>query len=111
MRAPPLDRDGHPIYHMLDSLLSFKYVNYLEAKQLERVCPICNALAFVVERCPMCGQRMTDGGAIENYWGPYSPYMSMDSLQQFEPDTQCVHLLYCSNCHYDTRAAWEFVII
>ncbi|HMM21903.1 MAG TPA: hypothetical protein PKA10_14385 [Selenomonadales bacterium] len=75
------------------------------------MCPVCNALASVEERCPVCGGPMADGGAIENYLGPYSPYMPVDSLQQFAPDRQCVHLLYCPRCHYDTRAAWELVMI
>lgn len=78
---------------------------------MERACPICNALQPVDMRCPRCGGQLADGGALENYLGPYSPYMDAASLQNGLPDTQCVHLLYCRYCHYDIRAAWEMVII
>lgn len=78
---------------------------------MARVCPICNALVTIDPLCPVCGSRMADGGALENYWGPYSPYMDAETLQNGRPDSQCVHLLYCPYCHYDYRAAWELVIV
>lgn len=78
---------------------------------MERVCPICNSLAAVDCLCPVCGGKMADGGALENYYGPYSPYMDGDSLHNFLPEEQCVHLLYCPDCNYDRRQAWEMVVI
>ncbi len=78
---------------------------------MAKVCPICNGLTTVTAVCPRCGRRLADGGALENYYGPYSPYMDIDSLQHGFPDTQCVHLLYCPACGYDTRAAWELVAL
>ncbi|MEG6584570.1 hypothetical protein V6C17_03060 [Dendrosporobacter sp. 1207_IL3150] len=77
------------------------------------VCPLCNALQPLDKICPICNQQMTDGGAIENYYGPYSPYMSRDSIYgpYQTPVKQCVHLLYCPNCHYDLRVALEMVNI
>jgi rRNA maturation protein Nop10 len=78
---------------------------------MAKVCPVCNGLTAVTASCPRCGRRLADGGALENYYGPYSPYMDVDSLQEGAPDTQCVHLLYCPACGYDTRAAWELVAL
>jgi hypothetical protein len=54
---------------------------------------------------------MADGGVLENYYGPYSPYMDWSGLQQNSSEGQCVHLLYCPACHYDTRVAWELILI
>lgn len=76
---------------------------------MEKVCPVCNGLAALTARCPRCGRPLTDGGAIENYYGPYSPYMDIESLQMGEPDTHCVHLLYCSGCGHDSRAALALI--
>jgi len=80
---------------------------------MEKVCPICNALQSINSHCPNCGHEMLDGGALENYFGPYSPYMDRDMLNApFELfDDHCVHLLYCPNCHYDVRVAWRLVDI
>lgn len=74
-----------------------------------KVCPVCNALTAVAAGCPQCGGRLADGGALENYYGPYSPYVDIDSLQAGAADSQCVHLLYCPQCGYDVRTAWELV--
>ncbi|MDR7868159.1 MAG: hypothetical protein RIN56_15285 [Sporomusaceae bacterium] len=78
---------------------------------MEKVCPVCNGLTEVAARCPRCGRSLADGGALENYFGPYSPYMDATSLQQGAPDTQCVHLIYCPGCGYDVRTAWELVTV
>ncbi|MDT8900506.1 hypothetical protein [Anaeroselena agilis] len=78
---------------------------------MEKVCPVCNGLVAVAENCPRCGRRLVDGGALENYFGPYSPYMDVASFQQGAPDVHCVHLLYCPACGYDVRAAWDLVAI
>ncbi|HWQ62608.1 MAG TPA: hypothetical protein VN521_09870 [Negativicutes bacterium] len=78
---------------------------------MAKVCPVCNGLTPVIGDCPHCGRKLADGGALENYLGPYSPYMDTDSLQECAPDTQCVHLLYCPSCGYDIRVAWELVAL
>jgi ribosomal protein L32 len=77
---------------------------------MELVCPLCNSLQLIHTQCPNCGQTMIDGGALESYLGPYSPYMEKESIVGAEA-THCVHLLYCPNCHFDMRTAWELVII
>lgn len=74
------------------------------------VCALCNGLEPVTSTCPQCGQVLTDGGAIIDYYGPYSPYMSKDSI---EPEKQncCIHLLYCNNCGYDKQECGSSVQI
>jgi len=47
---------------------------------MEEVCPACNGLTNLSATCPFCGEPMTDAGSVNNYFGPYSPYMDEDSL-------------------------------
>lgn len=75
---------------------------------METVCPICNGLEKVRTICPLCGDELLDGGKIENFWGPYAPYM--EELLYGE-EQYCTHLLFCPHCHYDTRMRWELCII
>jgi hypothetical protein len=76
---------------------------------MEKVCPLCNGLAAVQAICPRCGGQLADGGALENFYGPYSPYVDASSW----PDggDGCVHLLYCQDCGYDVRRTWNHVPI
>ncbi|MEN6413258.1 MAG: hypothetical protein ABFC84_10960 [Veillonellales bacterium] len=76
---------------------------------MEKVCPICNALAEVDEKCPLCGNRLADGGSLQNYLGSYSPYVESSTIQLDISEHYCVHLLVCENCHYDTRMAWKLI--
>ena len=78
---------------------------------MEEICPLCNALEFVEEECPLCGSQLADGGPVENYYGPYSPYMDVSSLQGMLPDRQCVHILFCPQCSYSAREARELMIV
>jgi hypothetical protein len=78
---------------------------------MERICPLCNALDTVGRKCPYCGRRLEDGGALQNYLGPYSPYVEDSSVPDSMSGNYCIHLLYCPYCHYDTRAAWNFIEI
>jgi len=52
---------------------------------------------------------MIDGGALEDYFGPYSPYMDHELLES--SDRFCTHLLYCPECHHDVRINLEMVNI
>lgn len=74
---------------------------------MNKVCPLCNGLQTVTACCSRCGAKLTDAGKLSDYRGPYSPYMDVASLHDFAPETHCIHLLACSQCGYDTRAAWE----
>lgn len=78
---------------------------------MEKVCPLCNGLEAVKTICSECGRRMVDGGALEDFLGPYSPYMETESINYGLPEQQCVHLLYCPACHNDARAALEYLSI
>ncbi|QJW47733.1 hypothetical protein HA075_19425 [bacterium BFN5] len=76
---------------------------------MDKICPLCNALQTINQICPICGQPMIDGGVIENYFGPYSPYMDQELFES--PDRFCTHLLYCPECHHDVRISLEMVNI
>ncbi|MBP2649749.1 MAG: hypothetical protein H6Q74_574 [Firmicutes bacterium] len=76
---------------------------------MEKVCPICNCMRDYYVECPQCGSLLTDGGVLENYFGPYSPYMDNDLFH--EKTTCCVHLFFCPNCSYDMRVAWDLVAV
>lgn len=76
---------------------------------MEKVCPLCNGLLKVDRKCPYCGIVLQDGGMVQNYYGPYSPYVAQNSLQKKEDSDHCIHLLYCAGCHYDIRTAWQMV--
>jgi hypothetical protein len=78
---------------------------------MDRVCPLCNGLVKIDRKCPYCGYVLNDGGTVQNYYGPYSPYVAQDSFQNHGESEQCIHLLYCAGCHYDVRMAWQTVII
>lgn len=73
---------------------------------MERVCPLCNSLQKIEIRCPNCNVYLTDGGVITDYFGPYSPYIESSQQNEF-----CVHLLYCANCNYDIRKAYNFITV
>jgi len=78
---------------------------------LDKTCPLCNGLQPVTACCRCCGTKLTDAGKLSDYRGPYSPYMDEASLQNFGPDTYCIHLLTCPECGHDTRAAWELKVL
>lgn len=78
---------------------------------MEKVCPLCNGLIQVDRKCPYCGNVLIDGGIIQNYYGPYSPYVAQVTAINGDERHNCIHLLYCAGCHYDIRAAWQFVVV
>jgi rubrerythrin len=62
----------------------------------------------VTAQCPVCGHSLLDGGNLQDFFGPYSPYEEMNSygdLAQANEEGQCVHLIYCPQCGYDHREA------
>ncbi|MDS1029351.1 hypothetical protein RDV78_02395 [Bacillota bacterium LX-D] len=73
-------------------------------------CPLCNGLEQVTKKCPACGDSLQDGGRVENYYGPYSPYEEVnDSYASGE--NICIHLLYCPSCGWDKRVGVSKLII
>jgi hypothetical protein len=69
------------------------------------LCPLCNGIHTKNILCPNCNIKMEDGGILENYYEPYSPYLPMEVLNQTNEVTpnHCTHLFYCPNCGYDHR--------
>lgn len=77
---------------------------------MELVCPLCNGLKGIESNCPQCGAMLEDGGAIENYYGPYSPYMENDA-EVIGDEMYCTHLLYCPSCGFDSRFSLKMISI
>lgn len=76
------------------------------------ICPLCNGLVVIEKPCPSCGYNfLEDKGLLEGYFGPYSPYLDEELLDQVDgvPFALCVHLLACPHCGYDTR--WNVPLV
>lgn len=69
------------------------------------ICPLCNALYKVYPECPVCKGKLEDTGILENYFGPYSPYLGEELLDRADGvgEQECVHLFNCPQCGYDKR--------
>ncbi len=69
------------------------------------VCPLCNGLYEIQQKCFICNNDMVDRGPIVNYLDDYSPYLLDDitTLVDGVEKEKCVHLFYCNNCNYDKR--------
>jgi hypothetical protein len=67
------------------------------------LCPLCNGIHTKNIVCSNCKTKMEDGGMLENYYGPYSPYLPKEVLNQVNEvaSNHCIHLFYCPNCGYD----------
>jgi len=69
---------------------------------LANLCPLCNGLKSQKILCEICGERMDDGGQVENYYDPYSGYeddllvKSPDNL--LDPNKWCLHNFICPDC-------------
>ncbi|MCP8968171.1 hypothetical protein [Ectobacillus ponti] len=71
------------------------------------LCPICNGMTDVQERCPECAAVMQDCGKTVDYLDDYSAYMDWQQLEQVdgmpyeESHTYCLHLFYCPRCQQE----------
>jgi len=69
---------------------------------LSNLCPLCNGLKFQRLLCRVCGEKMEDGGQVENCYDPYSGYeddlliKSLDS--SLDPTEWCLHIFICPKC-------------
>ncbi|GAW91795.1 hypothetical protein TherJR_2181 [Calderihabitans maritimus] len=74
---------------------------------LELTCPLCNGLKQFYFPCPQCSRPMEDRGALENFFGPYSPYethpLFFSSTFSEKTNLYCVHLFACPGCGKDKR--------
>ena len=69
-----------------------------------QLCPLCNGIYCQRVFCPSCGTELQDGGILENYYEPYSPYLPEEILDQVDgliSEEKCIHLFYCPTCGYD----------
>lgn len=79
---------------------------------MDLVCPLCNGLIIVNELCDRCGAPMAEQGKMEDYKGPYSPYVDQESFSYdmnkstVMGDHLCVHLFYCEKC-----GAWKHRVV
>ncbi|NLC76061.1 MAG: hypothetical protein GX750_00330 [Clostridia bacterium] len=69
------------------------------------VCPLCNGLTVLTAPCPRCQEPVEDGGQMEGYDDPYSPYED-DLLVPApnageDPQKWCWHLVYCRQCGWE----------
>ncbi len=66
------------------------------------ICPVCNGLKESTVLCDKCGIVMTQMGRMEDYKGPYSPYMDQESFLYnnvgLTGDNCCIHLYECPSC-------------
>lgn len=69
------------------------------------ICPLCNSLYEISLECPVCKARLEDAGILENYFGPYSPYLGEElaDLADGVGEMECVHLFSCPCCGYEER--------
>ncbi|MFS8500901.1 MAG: hypothetical protein FWJ59_03745 [Caldicoprobacter sp.] len=72
---------------------------------MDLVCPLCNGLIIAYEVCDRCGGPMVEQGKMEDYKGPYSPYVDRETFAYdmnngiVMGDHLCVHLYYCERCN------------
>lgn len=81
---------------------------------MEKICPLCNGLQTIHDACPFCGHALADGGSLQDFYGPYSPYIGQNAygyLAFADERGKCTHLLYCPACGYDRREQVEQVEI
>ncbi|WP_433746916.1 hypothetical protein [Paenibacillus amylolyticus] len=67
------------------------------------ICPLCNGLVVPEQACPHCLQGLLECGKLDDYTGPYSPYVFQPSSDTAdEVETVCNHVMYCSHCQTST---------
>jgi len=73
------------------------------------VCPSCNGLQKVIQKCSDCEGDLTDEGKLVDYLDDYSPYLDDEGLKLVDGDPQstedhiCVHLMRCQKCGTETH--------
>ncbi|KGA98048.1 hypothetical protein BALCAV_0206495 [Alkalihalobacillus alcalophilus ATCC 27647 = CGMCC 1.3604] len=68
------------------------------------ICPVCNGLKAMTNKCENCQTPIIDYGRISDYEDKYSAYEEIDLNKlnnQIEKDYSehlCAHYLYCPTC-------------
>jgi hypothetical protein len=80
-----------------------------------RVCPICNGLIESYRLCFKCNRKMDEIGKMEDYMGPYNPYMdketfTIDNRGLLMGDDQCVHIYYCESCQLISYGSVPYIL-
>lgn len=83
---------------------------------MNEVCPVCNGLYEKSEVCSQCGGLMIQAGRIEDYNGPYSPYMGKETFlynnkNVITGDNCCIHLYECPNCSVFQHGSVQLISI
>lgn len=77
-----------------------------------QLCPLCNGLEARQIICPSCNAMMEDGGFLEGYYEPYSPYLPYEVLDLADgvySEEKCVHLFYCPRCGFDQKYQCDLI--
>lgn len=69
------------------------------------ICPVCNGLYEKQIICSRCQAVMVQSGRLEDYKGPYSPYVGKDTFVlnntiALTGDNCCIHLYICPVCSH-----------
>ena len=73
---------------------------------MDFICPVCNGLENIYMNCPDCEQQMQEGGSLQQFFDPYSPYISGEILnEEGMNEGECVHLVFCNQCGNDKRVS------
>lgn len=72
---------------------------------MNTLCPVCNGLHEINDRCPSCGNVTQDLGKVSDYWAPYSPYREIEDLKMTNGyidaiAQRCIHKMYCDACQH-----------
>ncbi len=83
---------------------------------MESICPICNGIRRINALCPNCQNQLIDQGKLEEFYGPYSPYMEIEANKLSNgyidlENNYCMHLNICPVCGYEQVIAVKEVLM
>lgn len=65
------------------------------------ICPACNGLTEITQKCITCGSEMSDAGVISDFYDSYSAYLDSsvyaDGYREHGAE-HCLHLVSCPGC-------------
>lgn len=60
---------------------------------MEKICPACNAIYDVVEKCERCGGVMTARQRTQEFMGEYGEKQDIK-----DTPNECTHIFVCDKC-------------